>query len=116
MFAFFYGMFNLYVLLLAFCYTPAGMMYGDVSTSESVSVSRGAHVAIGFLCRAPIGYGVSVPGGSRAVMCLRPPPASGFVLASGMESILVNILLAMEGCLFRMACSETEALGDWVRG
>lgn len=30
-------MFNIYVLLLAFCYTPAGSVYGDVNTNENVS-------------------------------------------------------------------------------
>lgn len=35
-FAYFYGMFNIYVLLLAFCYTPAGAMYGDINTNENV--------------------------------------------------------------------------------
>ena len=30
-------MFNMYVLLLAFCYTPAGSVYGDVNTNENVS-------------------------------------------------------------------------------
>ena len=27
----------MYVLLLAFCYTPAGSVYGDVNTNENVS-------------------------------------------------------------------------------
>lgn len=35
-FAYFYGMFNIYVLLLAFCYTPAGALYGDINTNENV--------------------------------------------------------------------------------
>ncbi|CAM9694708.1 unnamed protein product [Laminaria digitata] len=37
-FAYFYGMFNIYVLLLAFCYTPAGSVYGDVNTNENVEM------------------------------------------------------------------------------
>lgn len=36
-FAYFYGMFNIYVLLLAFCYTPAGSIYGDINTNDNVS-------------------------------------------------------------------------------
>lgn len=35
-FAYFYGMFNIYVLLLAFCYTPAGSIYGDINTNDNV--------------------------------------------------------------------------------
>lgn len=35
-FAYFYGMFNIYVLLLAFCYTPAGSVYGDINTNDNV--------------------------------------------------------------------------------
>lgn len=35
-FTFFYGMFNIYVLLLAFCYTPVGTVYGDLSGNDSV--------------------------------------------------------------------------------
>ncbi|CAM9171126.1 unnamed protein product [Sphacelaria rigidula] len=37
-FAYFYGMFNIYVLLLAFCYTPAGTLYGDINTNENVEM------------------------------------------------------------------------------
>ncbi|CAM9624517.1 unnamed protein product [Ectocarpus sp. 13 AM-2016] len=37
-FAYFYGMFNIYVLLLAFCYTPAGSIYGDINTNDNLEM------------------------------------------------------------------------------
>lgn len=36
-FLFFYWMFNIYIKLLAFCYTPAAPMYEDVNTGDQVS-------------------------------------------------------------------------------
>lgn len=43
MFAYFYGMFNIYVLLLAFCYTPAGSVYGDINTNDNVRTCFGVY-------------------------------------------------------------------------
>ncbi|CAM9137288.1 unnamed protein product [Choristocarpus tenellus] len=37
-FSFFYGLFNLYVLLLAFCYTPVGSVYGNIQTQDEMEM------------------------------------------------------------------------------